>query len=572
MANNSRPSIENLPVELFHRIFDNLDAQTILFSIRSVCRLFRSIVNSYDRYNLDFKIISKCNFHRLCRLIPPQHLISLSLYNNEQSPDQISFFISNYRLRQLTRLHTLNLLGIDEFQLNMILKRIDLNCLTSFSLHIQKYDDRRKKTTERYLSSIIVQSTLRKIELNIKSDRISNIKWPSNCRIESLILNEDIIIDNLIPIFSCSPQLHTLIIKQNLLNITDNPTKKFSFQQLTSLTFEELDMTINQLESFLLLTSSLTYLKLIGNGFVFDGNRWEQFIQVNLPHLNKFEFFISSWKLTDQIQDDLQLIIQSFQSPFWIEYKKWFVACEFDLKQPRRIHIYSIPICKSIFQYEFDSEKCFLSTSNNLSITKNINEIILPLKTPINNDIFEQTNPSFPNVTKLSIDLGRKMSINLINYLPSIINISQLIEVKLESYYFGKDNKNILFDMINLIEGSSKLSSLIIHSRFCKYELYPFINELCSILPRQIKYLQIPIYQLEQIEIIFKRCQYLAFIKFEITRAKFSAEVVQWFQQKTIDSMFGRHNGCECIWIGKKINQINENPKRIKLMDSQPKS
>ncbi len=79
MTNNPRLSIENLPVELFHRIFDNLDAQTILFSLRPVCRLFRSIVNSYDRYNLNFKTISKCNFHRLCRLIHPQHLISLTL-------------------------------------------------------------------------------------------------------------------------------------------------------------------------------------------------------------------------------------------------------------------------------------------------------------------------------------------------------------------------------------------------------------------------------------------------------------------------------------------------------------
>jgi hypothetical protein len=144
----------------------------------------------------------------------------------------------------------------------------------------------------------------------VKSDRISNIKWPSYCRIESLILNEDIIIDNLIPIFSCSPQLHTLIIKQKFLHKTDNLTKKFSLQQLTSLTLEELDMTIDQLESFLLFTPSLNHLKLIGNDCVFDGKRWEEFLQVNLLHLNKFEFFISFWKLTNQTRDDLRLVIQ----------------------------------------------------------------------------------------------------------------------------------------------------------------------------------------------------------------------------------------------------------------------
>ena len=68
----------------------------------------------------------------------------------------------------------------------------------------------------------------------------------------------------------------------------------------------------------------------------------------------------------------------------------------------------------------------------------NINELILPLKMPINHNILKTSNISFRNVTKLCIDFGQTLSINLINYLPSIFNISQLIEVKLESHYFGK--------------------------------------------------------------------------------------------------------------------------------------
>ncbi len=58
--------------------------------------------------------------------------------------------------------------------------------------------------------------------------------------------------------------------------------------------------------------SKITY----GDGCVFNGKRWEEFVQVNLLHLNKFQFFISSWKLTDQTRDELQLTIESFQSPF----------------------------------------------------------------------------------------------------------------------------------------------------------------------------------------------------------------------------------------------------------------
>ena len=65
---------------------------------------------------------------------------------------------------------------------------------------------------------------------------------------------------------------------------------------------------IDQLQSFLLLTPSLIYLKLIGEDCVFDGKRWEEFIQINLPHLDKFEFFITSQTLNNQTHEDLQLI------------------------------------------------------------------------------------------------------------------------------------------------------------------------------------------------------------------------------------------------------------------------
>jgi hypothetical protein len=460
------------------------------------------------------------------------------------------------------------LLGIDELQLNMILKRINLKCITSFSLHIQKYESWPSKTTEQYLSSIMAQSTLRKVEFNLRADRLSNIQWPSNCRIEYLIIDRYIRMDNLFRIISCSPQLHTLIIKQNLLVITDNRSEKSPFPQITSLTLEGLDMTVDQIQAFLLLTPSLIYLKLIGSYCVFDGKQWEEFIQVNLPHLNKFEFFLSFWRSNDQTHDDLQLIIQSFQTPFWIEHKKWFVACEFHLKKPRQIQMYSIPICETIFEYRLDSEKCFLSTSNDLSITKNINEIDLKLDNPDDNYILERINTPFPNVTKLRLDFQSNISIDSINYIRSIFNVSQLIEVHLQYHSFNNDNKDLFFDVIKFIKLSPKLTSLTIYNDYRKPSTNQFLNVLCSILPRQIKYLRMPINQLKQVKIIFQRCPYLSIVKFQTKGKDLSAKITEWFEENTIDSMVPiRDDGFSHIWIGEKINQINENPKRIKLMN-----
>jgi hypothetical protein len=155
------------------------------------------------------------------------------------------------------------------------------------------------------------------------------------------------------------------------------------------LIIEELDVTNAKLQTFLLLTPSLIYLKLIDKHVLFNGKQWEEFIQINLLQLDKFEFFIEAPILDGQTRESLDVIIQSFRSPFWIEYKKWFVACEFNTDQSNSIQLYSIPICKSVLQYQLNAKKVFVSSSTIPSyddplIVNNINELILPLKTSAN--------------------------------------------------------------------------------------------------------------------------------------------------------------------------------------------
>ncbi len=68
--------MEALPVELLHRIFDYLDVETIVLSIRLVSPLFRSVVGTYDRYVFDGTSLSKQRFSFLCRFLKPQSIIS----------------------------------------------------------------------------------------------------------------------------------------------------------------------------------------------------------------------------------------------------------------------------------------------------------------------------------------------------------------------------------------------------------------------------------------------------------------------------------------------------------------
>ena len=173
--------------------------------------------------------------------------------------------------------------------------------------------------------------------------------------------------------------------------------------------------------------------------------------------------------------------------------------------------------------------------------------------------------PYFPNVRKLHIYFDEEVSMNLIDSLRRIIDASQLIEVKLESLSFNRDNESVLCDVLKLLEQSTKLSSLIIHGHQCQYEIYPFLERIFPILSRQIKYLRIPIEETKQIPMIFDRCPHLSVLQIPTRRMELSTQISQWFEEKTISSISRRINECDTIWIGKKKEQENFNQKRIKF-------
>ena len=391
--------METLPVEILHRIFDGLNAETILLSLRPVCRLFRAIVTTYDRYILDMQLISKSNFYLLCRLIKPQNVIALILSNDEQISDQIDLFLSIVHLRQFTRLHSVTLRDIDEFQLNFILKRVNLSLLTSFSFTIRKYDDRCIKTTNSLFTPIITQSNLRKLEFDIKTTRLSQISWPITCTVQYLTINNYITINDLLTILQGFPYLHTIILRNSFIDFDNYLITKVStvtsFPQLVSLTIEKLIVSVNQLELFLSMTPSLVYLKLIGGTKMLDGKRWEQFIQINLPLLAEFEFLFTEWRFFQKTISEMELIIASFQTSFWIEHKKWYVTCDndIDIDSSSNIRLYTIPICESSLKYESVSKKISLSNYTMIiedNPNNNVKSIAVILNKATTDDILQK--------------------------------------------------------------------------------------------------------------------------------------------------------------------------------------
>jgi hypothetical protein len=125
-----------------------------------------------------------------------------------------------------------------------------------------------------------------------------------------------------------------------------------------------------------------------------DGKRWEQFIEMNLPQLDKFEFCFGGSNMITGTRADFELIIASFRTPFWTEHKKWFVTYEYTIFG-NMIHLYSIPICKASLRYEPRYNRvspfiCVATTENESTIMNNVKSLTVILDRAGPDEIFKK--------------------------------------------------------------------------------------------------------------------------------------------------------------------------------------
>ena len=349
------PSLQSLPVEIFYRILDHIDGETILLSFRKVCKKFKAITNTYNRYELDFSSMSKTDFDFACRAIRPEDVISLTLSNGDHTPDQINQFFSLFTIDRLIRLRSLTLLHVynkNTDELQTILNQILTVCpLTSFSIQ-SKYGD--KMQLQPLLSSIITQSTLRRLDFGIYYFKIDKIPWPANCLLEYLKIGT-CTFQQFCAILDHSPNLRTLVLRNCSEIHIGLPIIK-TYPQLTSLTFDDLSGYIYMyvLEPILSRTPSLIHLKIVSiddGCSLSDGAQWEKFIQTKLLYLKKFEFFFG--RLPGYFDDSPEMkSLVSFQTSFWRETQRMIVAYA-HLKHIRRIVVCSLPVCLTSFSYHY---------------------------------------------------------------------------------------------------------------------------------------------------------------------------------------------------------------------------
>lgn len=369
MSNDQQPTLLTLPVELIFQIFRHLDATTIVRSCRSVCQRFYTLVKTHDQFHLDFQSIFKSDFHFLCNFIPADHVTSLVLSDDDETPGQIEYFLSAFRIDQYTRLRSLTFINVDHCHLQLVLK--GMKKLKLHSLSIQEKQKRFSSNVDnsRELSLVLGFYELYKLRLDTPGILNSTISWPIDFSLQHLETRCETLNDYC-HIFLHLPNLRVLVVQ----NFNQSDVELTAVQlatmrpccQLASLTFKYGRMSPSVLETLLSLAPSLEHLRLIRSvdlhPFVSHVPQWEQFIKAKLPLLTKFEFFLTGYAQPSNDVILTESLVAPFRTSFWIEEKRWFTTCDFML-HPGNVLLYTTPIFDLQEQHTYESKRIDRSTS-----------------------------------------------------------------------------------------------------------------------------------------------------------------------------------------------------------------
>ncbi|CAF3850104.1 unnamed protein product [Rotaria sp. Silwood1] len=328
MSTKKKFSFEILPVELVHRVFDQLDNNTIIYSIRCVCKRLHAIANIYNRYELDFRFMSKSDLPVMAHIIDPKNIISITLTDGIRTRSQIRLFLFYFHIHKFIRLRSLTLIDVKEQDLDKFQKHIMQYPLKTFSISFRYcYEEKILPL----LSSIMFQNDLRKFEYKGTEQIFNKIQWSISYHVEHLAVFCDCCWRTVYSILSHLRCLRTLILKEankyesdKFINVQTNITQSTC---LTSLSLETYtNITMNDIESLLLLLPKLTHLRLIGQDILtdpslFDGSRWENFIKTKLSLLNRFEFRFTRSAVDNADCTTVESLIAAFRTSFWLETK-----------------------------------------------------------------------------------------------------------------------------------------------------------------------------------------------------------------------------------------------------------
>ncbi|UJR19477.1 hypothetical protein I4U23_022608 [Adineta vaga] len=307
--------LDHLPLEIIYTIFDYLSAHDILLTFSNLNSTFDTISSTYPSYQFEFKSIPRSHFDLVCSRISPNHVISLTLSDQNDTPGQSELFFSRYQITDFTGLR--------------LLKAIDIEHKSWLHIYpyLRKLNDFHRLSIELTNVNLLphIPILFHASELQIASTNL--LQTPSLPYLRHLTATQSSI-NELLAISSSARLLQSLKINNVMFNT--NHQLLLPAQRLIRLVlhFNDNPVSMDQMKQLMVNLPRLQYLELLTSGSIdlINGYAWERLTRRLI--MFEFKFFVQ----IDWIED----ILHSFRTPFWIREKQWFVACTWEC-------LYSVP-------------------------------------------------------------------------------------------------------------------------------------------------------------------------------------------------------------------------------------
>lgn len=193
---------------------------------------------------------------------------------------------------------------------------------------------------------------------------------------------------------------------------------------------------------------NLSYLTIETTDINLDGNKWEKILIEYLPNIEVFQLNMNfNFDLSINKEEQVDKLLDSFRTSFWIEEHLWFVCCDWHPSPTNKYgFLYTLPYAldKYVYQDQICSKTTYPSHLDH-SVYTRINTLkitVLEKDSVLNFNILPS---KFPNIRHLDLCLSFNNNISSI-----ILSFNHLTSLKISnmpySNYYNCQLLQMLFD------------------------------------------------------------------------------------------------------------------------------
>ncbi|CAF4955235.1 unnamed protein product [Rotaria sp. Silwood1] len=447
--------LESLANELILELFEFFNAIQLLRAFHGLNFRFDTLLDVHFRdYSLDFRSVSKRDFDLFCQQQLPSlidRVTSICLSDGDETPNISNHFLSySLTMNMLTNLRSLALYGLPSIVIvqKFILDCRNLPCFTHLKVTECRFEVHAAfihfinnvwhltKLTHCHVENIF-EPNIRLVAPKVSSLSIKHLSiMITTCQLNALA-----------HLLEKTPNLRRLNV-----NITSNGNGDDDKQmQVVHSTITTLTLlfhpSIEKMQNLFRIVPNLFHLTINTTSIYLNGHQWKQIIVNQLRKLKIFRFqmtfsFPDNNTNNNNIEEQIDLLLDTFRTPFWLNEHGWFVRCDWNAQIIDNISLYTVPYAFDALSIHHSKRSKWTCPNDNnywsYNYVKNFwyeNDLFqdlnlfpahfpnihhLRLRLPVN-DNFWFVIPTLHNLISLNLSLRQSRTITQINALFDLI-------------------------------------------------------------------------------------------------------------------------------------------------------